>query len=355
MSDGHPGELLIVGYEGLRPPDELGARITEGRVGGVILFARNIGTPVEVAAAVAALGRAAPAGPPLIVTVDQEGGRVQRIREPLTRWPPMAEVAARRDPSLTRAVGAAVGTELRRLGFNLDLAPVLDVRSNPDNQVIGDRAFGEGPDEAAEHALAFFRGLESAGVRGCGKHFPGHGDTLQDSHEELPRIDAPWERFESLELKPFAAAVAAGVPMMMTAHIVYSAVDELPATMSPAWIDGVLRRRLGFAGVVVSDDLDMKAVSERFSVEEVVEGGLRAGVDMFLACRDPERQARAEEALCRAAKDPLLGPRVTTALGRARALRATLAPAIPLSPDELAAAFPDTPNQALSASLARPR
>lgn len=349
MTPPSPGELLIVGFEGLRPPDELSARIAAGRVGGVILFARNLGAPAEVAALVEGLGRAAPAGPSLIVAIDQEGGRVQRLKSPLTVWPPMARLAAPDDPALSEAVGRALGAELRLFGVNVDFAPVLDVRTNPQNQVIGDRAFGETADAVARHALAFWRGLESAGVRGCGKHFPGHGDTLQDSHLELPRIEAPIERLRAVELPPFAAAVEAGVPMIMTAHIVFSGVDERPATMSRAWIDGVLRGELGFRGVVVSDDLDMKAVAGRFPVEEAVRESIAAGVDAFLACRDPEIQRLAEEALVRASQDALLGPRVAESLARLRAFRATLAPARPVDAATLARSLPDAANQALAA------
>jgi beta-N-acetylhexosaminidase len=185
------GELLIVGFEGKTAPSDLLARIAAGRVGGVVLFARNLGTPDEIAALTAALQAAAPgSGPPLLVSVDQEGGRVQRIKAPLTLWPPMARVAALGDLAYTEAVGRAVGAEVAALGFNVDWAPVLDVHTNPDNPVIGDRAFGSGAAAATAQALAFWRGLEAAGVRGCGKHYPGHGDTATDSHLTLPKVEA---------------------------------------------------------------------------------------------------------------------------------------------------------------------
>jgi beta-N-acetylhexosaminidase len=343
-----PAELLIVGFEGLRAPDDLLARVGAGRVGGVILFARNLGSTAEVAQLVDGLGRAAPPGPPLLVSIDQEGGRVQRLKSPLTEWPPMARLGARDDEALSEAVGRALGAELRMFGINVDFAPVLDVRTNPQNQVIGDRAFGETAEMVARHGLAFWRGLEAAGVRGCAKHFPGHGDTLQDSHLELPRLERTMEQLRAIELAPFARAVAAGVPMMMTAHIVYGGVDERPATMSAALIDGLLRKQLGFRGVVVSDDLDMKAVADRFSVEEVVREALSAGVDCFLACRDPDVQRQAEEALVHAARDPRLAPRVEESLSRMRALRTTLAPAHPVDAAVLARSLPDPDHQALA-------
>jgi beta-N-acetylhexosaminidase len=346
-----PAELLIVGFEGLRAPDDLLARVAAGRVGGVILFARNLGSPIEVAQLVDGLGRAAPPGPALIVSIDQEGGRVQRLKSPLTEWPPMARLGERGDEALTESVGRALGEELRLFGFNMDFAPVLDVRTNPQNQVIGDRAFGASAAQVERHALAFWRGLEAAGVRGCGKHFPGHGDTLQDSHLELPRVERSIAELREVELKPFARAADAGMPMIMTAHVVYPNVDQKPATMSAAWIDELLRRDLGFRGVVVSDDLDMKAVAGRFSVEEVVRESLAAGVDCFLACRDPEVQRLAEEALVKAARDPDLGPRVDQAVARMRTLRGMLAPARPADASVLARALPNQEHQALAQRL----
>lgn len=352
MSRPPPGELLLLGFEGTSAPAWLLERIGEGRCGGVVLFARNLGSPLEVAALVRSLHEETPPdAPPLVVAIDQEGGRVQRMKAPLVHWPPMGRVGAMGDAALTEAVGRALGDELRLLGINLDFAPVCDVLTNPGNPVIGDRAFGTTPEAVALHAAAFLRGLEAAGVRGCIKHFPGHGDTSQDSHLDLPRVDHPMERLRAVELPPFAKLVAAGARMVMTAHVVVAALDERPATMSRAWIDGVLRGELGFSGVVVSDDLDMKAVAGRFPVEQVVGEALGAGVDCFLLCRDPERQREAEEALVRAASDRVLGWRMSAAQSRMRAFRATLSRPVPRSDEEIAAALPDAAHQALAASI----
>jgi beta-N-acetylhexosaminidase len=319
------GELLIVGFEGKTAPPELLARIGAGRLGGVVLFARNLGTPDEIAALTRSLVDATPVGaPPIVISVDQEGGRVQRVKAPLTVWPAMARVAAVGDVAYTEAVGKAIGLELLALGFNVDWAPVLDVHTNPANPIIGDRAFGSHPQAAAAHALAFLCGLESAGVRGCGKHFPGHGDTATDSHLTLPRVDADEARLRAIELPPFAAAARAGVPMIMTAHVVYPAIDDEPATMSSRWLDAILRRDLGFSGVVVSDDLDMKAVHERWSTAEIVRRALVAGCDCFLACRDPQVQDEAEAALDALAVSGGDGGRVAAAAARLGQLRATL-------------------------------
>jgi beta-N-acetylhexosaminidase len=341
------GELLLFGFEGKTAPAALLERIAAGRAMGVILFARNLGTADEIAALTRALHEATPAGaPPIVVSVDQEGGRVQRIKAPLTVWPAMARVAAVGDLAYTEAVGRAMALEVAALGFNVDYAPVLDVHTNPANPIIGDRAFGSDARAAAAQALAFWRGLESAGVRGCGKHFPGHGDTATDSHLELPRVDADEARLRAVELVPFAAAAEARVPMFMTAHVVYPAIDAEPATMSKRWLGDIARGELGFGGVIVSDDLDMKAVHERWSTREIVRRSLAAGCDCFLACRDPEVQRESEESLDFAAHDPELAARVTESAARVAAFRATLRPsdnksdwrALPLAEHEKLAA-----------------
>jgi beta-N-acetylhexosaminidase len=321
-----PGELFIYGFEGKEAPPALLERIAVGRAAGVILFTRNLGTLPEIAALNRRLQHATPrSAPPIIVSVDQEGGRVQRVKAPHTVWPPMARLGERGDAGLSEAVGRALGAELAALGFNVDYAPVLDVHTNPENPIIGDRAFGTTPELAVRHALAFWRGLDAAGVRGCGKHFPGHGDTATDSHLDLPCVGADRARLYATELRPFVEAVAAGVPMIMTAHVVYPAIDERPATLSKKWLTDILRGELGFAGVIVSDDLDMKAVAARWPVEETVVESLLAGADAFLVCRDPEVQARAEAALQRAqAADPRVRERIEESAARLSRFRATL-------------------------------
>jgi len=325
------GELLIVGFEGTSAPPALLERIAAGRIGGVVLFVRNLGGFDEIAALTRACAAAVPSGaPPLMVSVDQEGGRVQRVKAPYPHWPPMARVAARGDAALVEAVGRAMGEEVAALGFNLDFAPVLDVNSNPANPIIGDRAFASTAAEAARLGLAFWRGLESSGVRGCGKHFPGHGDTATDSHLELPRVDAPLERLRAVELSPFAEAARAGVPMIMTAHVLYPSVDERPATLSSRWLTEILRGELRYRGVIVSDDLDMKAIADHFDVGRAMVDSLMAGADCFLACRDPKVQAVAEDALDRAAaSDAAVRRRIDESLERVRAFRATLSPPPP--------------------------
>jgi beta-N-acetylhexosaminidase len=280
------GQLLFVGFPGPDAPPLVLERVREGRVGGVVLFKRNVETPEQLRALVAALRGAAPPGLPLLVALDQEGGRVQRLRGPWTEWPAMRNVAEAGDPSRTAAFAAALARELRDAGFELDFAPVVDVDTNPTNPVIGDRSFARTPEEVGRHARAFIAALQAGGVAACAKHFPGHGDTAQDSHHELPRLDHDLARLRSVELPPFRAAIEAGVASVMTAHLLLPALDpDRPATLSPRAL-ALLRDELGYDGVVFSDDLEMRAVADRFSIEDRVELALRAGVDALLVCSD---------------------------------------------------------------------
>jgi len=194
--------------------------------------------------------------------------------------------------------GRIMGKALRALGFDINFAPVLDVDSNPQNPIIGERSFSSDANEVAIRGLALHRGLMEEGIISCGKHFPGHGDTDVDSHLELPLLQATYERLERVELIPFAAAVRAGIPMLMTAHIVLPELDPIwPATLSPNIVNGILRQQFGYDGVVVSDDLEMAAVADRYSPTTMIEQGVAAGLDLFLMCHTPKKQREALDAL----------------------------------------------------------
>ncbi len=280
-----PGQLLFAGFEGTTVPGELMAWVGQGRVGGIILFSRNIESPTQLRTLVEGIHEAAPAGAPVMVAIDQEGGRVQRLREPWTGWPPMRQLGDRDDPKTTRAVGLALGRELANLGILMDFAPVVDVDTNPNNPVIGDRSFGRDAARVARHAVPLVEGLAAAGVAACAKHFPGHGDTDLDSHLQLPRLAHDLARLREVELPPFAAVIEADVASIMTAHVVFEAIDaKRPATLSPE-VMALLRDELGYDGVVFSDDLEMKAVADHYGPASLVEGALRAGVDSLLVCR----------------------------------------------------------------------
>jgi beta-N-acetylhexosaminidase len=348
------GQLLSVGFEGTTAPAPLLARIAAGQVGGVMLFRPNIADPGQVAALVATLRGAAPAETPLLVSIDQEGGVVQRVRAPATVWPPMLAVGAAGDPARTTAVGRALGDELGALGVGWDFAPVLDVHTNPANPVIGNRAFAIEPAAVAVQALAFWRGLRGAGLVGCGKHFPGHGDTRTDSHHELPVVPHDLDRLRRVELFPFAAAARAGMEALMTAHVLYPALDpHRPATLSRRIATELLRGELGFRGVLVSDDLGMKAVADRHPIDELAVGAIEAGCDHLLI-REPEaRQMAAFEAIVRAAEARAdFRARVEESAARVAALKAACTVALPAPAAMLPSLLGTPAHQALAGSFA---
>ncbi len=291
--------LFLVGFKDRTVSPELAALVRDG-VLGAILFSRNIGTVAETTELLAELKRSA--GRPFLTSVDQEGGRVARFRgAPFTAVPPMRVLGQYADATLAERVGRLLAYELRALGIDWDFAPVLDVDTNPANPVIADRALGSDPETVATLGVALARGLEAGGVASCAKHFPGHGDTHMDSHHTLPVLAHGLERLRSVELVPFRRYAEAGLAAVMTAHVRFAALgDELPATLSRRALTDILRGELGFRGVCVSDDLEMKAVSEQMSVEEATVQGARAGVDVFLVCENADVQRRCLEALVRA-------------------------------------------------------
>jgi beta-N-acetylhexosaminidase len=291
--------LFVVGFAGRTLHPDLAALVRDG-VLGAILFSRNVGTPAETAALVAEVKRQA--GRPLLLAVDQEGGRVARLRgAPFTSLPTMRMLGAHGDAALARRAGRLLAFELRALGIDWNFAPVLDVDTNPANPVIADRAFGSEAERVATLGVALAEGLEAGGVASCGKHFPGHGDTRQDSHWTLPLLAHDLNRLRAVELVPFRRYAEAGLASIMTAHVRFPALGEdLPATMSRRALTELLRDELHFRGVCVSDDLEMKAISEHMGVEEAAVEGARAGVDVFLVCEHVDVQRRCLEALVRA-------------------------------------------------------
>jgi beta-N-acetylhexosaminidase len=289
-------QRLILGFEGTSVPEDIKQFCREAPPAGFILFARNVEEPAQVRELNRELASLLPDSLPPILSVDQEGGRVMRVRD--TAWPPMRWLGNVNDLALTRQVGAGIGAELAAMGFNLDWAPVADVDSNPKNPVIGDRSFSRDPKRVAQHVGAFLDGLHTAGLMGCVKHFPGHGDTSVDSHLDLPIVEKETPDLEQCELVPFAAAVRAGVEAVMTAHVVYPTLDEdHPATMSRVVLSDWLRGRLGHKGLIVSDDMEMGAVRDRYPLAHQLDLACRATIDLFLCCKDPSLQVRAFEQL----------------------------------------------------------
>ena len=312
------GRLLIAGFHGQQIPVELRSLAREFGLGGVILFARNVAEPEQVADLAFEAARLPPEVPAW-VSVDQEGGRVARLKAPFTEWPPMAALGRSGDVVLAERFARALAAELKAVGITLDFAPVLDVHTNPKNPVIGDRALAETASEVARLGGAIVRALQDEGVAACGKHFPGHGDTATDSHLELPIVEHPVERLREVEFVPFKAAIDAGVATIMTAHVFAPALDEeRPATLSRRVVTGLLRDELGFGGVILSDDLEMKAIASHHAVPDAAVLAIAAGCDGLLMCSgDYEAQVRALESVIHAVEEERLPlARVEDALAR---------------------------------------
>ncbi|MFO0723875.1 MAG: beta-N-acetylhexosaminidase [Myxococcota bacterium] len=310
------GQLIVGGFNGPRIPEDFRELIRSGVVGGVILFKENLGGLLECAGLLDELQREAPA--PLWTAVDQEGGRVQRLGPPFLQLPPMRWVGDRDDGRLARRIGMLLAEGLAALGFRQDYAPILDVDTNPANPVIGDRSFSRDPHRVAALGAALIEGLQSEGVAACGKHFPGHGDTSTDSHFTLPRLDHDLTRLRTVELLPFKKAAEVGVASLMTAHVLFPAIDpDHPATLSEKVIEPLVRGELGYQGVVVSDDLEMKAVADHYGVEEAAVRAIRAGCDQLLVCHQPSLQEAAHRAIVQAVEDGSL-PRARVEQAAAR-------------------------------------
>jgi len=332
------GQLLIAGFDGHQLPVELRSLAREFGLGGVILFARNIVDPEQVAELCFEAARLLP-DLPLWVSVDQEGGRVARLKAPFTEWPPMATLGRAGDVALAERFARALAAELKAVGFTLDYTPVLDVLTNPKNPVIGDRALAEKADDVARLGAAIVRTLQGEGIAACGKHFPGHGDTSVDSHHDLPIVEHPPERLREVEFVPFRAAIDARVATIMTAHVLVPALDEQrPASLSHAIVTGILRDELKYDGLVVSDDLEMKAIAKEYAAPEAAVLAIAAGCDAMLICSgDTDKQAASLEALVHAVESERVRlSRVEDALRRQqRAKERFLAAAVAARPPTL--------------------
>lgn len=312
------GQMLLVGFRGLSVDDTspIVRDVAAGRVGGVILFdydvllkspGRNVDNPEQVRGLTAALQSRARV--PLFMAVDQEGGRVQRLkgRNGFADTPSAADMGAWQDPDRVRAAGLALGRMLSGLGLNLDFAPVADVDVNPQSPAIGalGRSFSADPEEVARDAEAFAQGLNRAGVLSCLKHFPGHGSARSDSHLGLTDVTATWSE---AELIPYERLIPRGLDMVMAAHVFNARLDpDHPASLSQKTITGLLRGRLGFQGVVVSDDLQMGAVAGRYSLEETVRLAVLAGNDILVfgnnLAYDPDVAAQARGVIVNMVRD----------------------------------------------------
>ncbi len=282
------GQRLSVGFDGPVIPEEYARLIREYKVGNVILFRRNVASVGQLQQLCADLRELIlrETGLEPFIMIDEECGSVSRLAHITAQTPCAMAIGATDDPENAYRIGRLIGTQLMTLGINFNLAPVLDCFTNPDNMVCGNRCFAADPEKTARFGRAYIRGLREAGVIACGKHFPGHGDTAVDSHLALPIVNKSLEEMRRNELVPFAAAISEGIEAIMSAHVVFPAVDpaRVPSTVSKAVMTGLLREEMGFDGLIVSDGMEMNAVMALYGVEDGVLRTLNAGVDIALVC-----------------------------------------------------------------------
>jgi beta-N-acetylhexosaminidase len=315
-------QMFLVGCEGEALTREERLTFEQYSFGGFIIFGHNCREPRQILSLCRSLWQCASEEPPFIA-IDQEGGRVHRLPPPFTRFPAAAAIGARNDPNLAYRLGHAVAVELAATGINLNFAPVLDVNSNRHNPIIGDRSFGSDPNRVIAISSAWTRGLNEGGIIPCGKHFPGHGDTDKDSHFDLPVVEKPVEALMATDLLPFVHACRNGVESLMTGHVRFTALDaDRPATLSERIVTGLLRHQLGYDGVVFSDDMEMKAISDNYSLEDAAVLALRASVDSLLYCHDLHRALAAFEFVCsEAERDPSVRAQVENSYRRIAELK----------------------------------
>jgi beta-N-acetylhexosaminidase len=277
-------EKFILGFPGGEIFKELHSYLAAG-LSGVIIFGRNYRNPEDLAHLTEEIRQAA--GGPVLMGIDQEGGTRFALPPPFTQWPSAEELGFLDDAVVVESVARGIARELVAVGCNLDFAPMLDLHVQPESTVTSGRSYGADPHRAGELGAGFARGLAAEGVIACAKHFPGHGDTNVDPHESLPVFEGTMERLKEKEIVPFARAFEERVPMLMTAHILLPKIDEKnPATLSRRLLTDLLRKEMGFDGVVVADDLGMGAIRERLSAGEAAIATFSAGADMAMLCHD---------------------------------------------------------------------
>jgi beta-N-acetylhexosaminidase len=301
------GQLLIIGLRDKVLTQDEAEFIITNNIGGVILFARNIESPRQVhelVKSLQSLRHKTRDKLPFFVGIDMEGGRVARLKAPFTVWPTAQKIGKLDSTSVAFKFALCMATELKAVGINVDFAPCVDVLTNLDNVVIGDRALSSDPEQVAKLASALVRGYIKGGIIPCAKHFPGHGNTLVDSHEDLPVENATLERLRTTELVPFKKVFRARLDMLMTAHIKFPQIDpEWPVTLSEIFLHKILREELRYRNIVISDDLDMKAMSAFYPADQIPVRALQAGCDILLYCNDFDRPRQALEAIAKAIKD----------------------------------------------------
>lgn len=318
------GQLILMGIAqpALMPEEEKAIRSIQPS--GVIYFRRNVESPQQLCELTHSIYTLTDELP--MIGIDQEGGRVARLGDPFTVFPGndflgRAFVQTKKD-TLVNQQAVAMAKELKAVGINLNFTPVADINTNPNNPIIGPRAFSSDPKQVAKLVAKTVRAYRAQKVISCAKHFPGHGDSMLDSHLALPYIDITPKTLATRELIPFKAAIAAKVPTIMTAHVVYPKIDSLPATLSKKILEGMLRKKMKFTGVIMSDDMEMSAIANSMSIPQASVEALKAGVDMLLVCKRLDLTLEVHEAIVRAVeskKIPLR--RILQALKRVGSLK----------------------------------
>ena len=298
------GQHMLIGVAGATLTNEEKKFIVDNNISGVVLFARNCIEPRQIrdlCAEIQSLRHKMKDKAPLFIGIDMEGGRVHRLKPPFTQWPALKKIGDLDAPTVAFHFTQRMGAELISVGINLDFAPCIDVYTNPANTVIGDRAVSSDPHQVEKMSSALIRGYIKSGVLSCAKHFPGHGHTIIDSHEELPVEEADMKRLNEVELVPFRKALRSRVDMVMTAHILFKNVDpKWPVTLSEIFLKKMIRDDLKYRGLIITDDLDMKAMAKHYDKSQIPIRAMQAGADLLLYCNEPESPPVAIEGLIEA-------------------------------------------------------
>ncbi|WP_338448354.1 beta-N-acetylhexosaminidase [Niallia oryzisoli] len=281
------GQMILAGIAGTTMDENAKNLISQFHVGGIIFYANNFETPEQTVQLVNQLKAGNTSNLPLFLSVDQEGGRVTRLPGGLANFPPNSQIGQVNNPEFSYKVGTLLGRELKEFGLNLDFAPVLDINSNPNNPVIGDRSFGKNSEIVSNLGIQTMKGIQSQNVIPTIKHFPGHGDTSVDSHLELPIVNKSLKELQELELIPFERAIDQGADVVMVAHILLPELDQTnPSSMSKAVMTDLLRNQLRFNGVIITDDMTMGAITEHFDIGQAAVESVKAGSDIILVGHD---------------------------------------------------------------------
>lgn len=295
------GQMFFIGLSGTKLTADEKKFIIENDIGGIILFSRNVETPEQIlklTTEIQNLAQHTSSGLPFVISIDMEGGRVQRLKKPFTIWPAMRHLGNSDSPNLAYEFGQAMASELAAVGINMDYTPCIDVLTNSKNEVIGDRSFSSNPEIVSKMASGIIRGFKKKGVMTCAKHFPGHGYVSVDSHFDLPVDDRSWEQLLESEVIPYKKVFKSKVEFIMTAHILFKNIDaKNPVTLSEKFLQTYLMEELNCRSIIMTDDLDMKALSKDKGADELTYLSYLAGADVFLFCNEPKSHELAVESM----------------------------------------------------------